>query len=171
MTSQMLGDRTHSLADSYRGAMRQLAGTVSVIAAGGEGDRSGITVTSVTSLSTEPPSLLVCVNQKTSLLPILKRYLSFSVNILAADQQRLADRFAGRNGEKGEERFIGSRWGTHVTGAPVLVDALVSLDCEIESVIDHKSHVIVIGAVRAVSLNRDVDVLVYRRGGYGRIAP
>jgi len=79
----------------FRGAMRHLAGGVSVITPGGS-DISGMTVTSVSSLSVEPPSLIVSVNRAASSWPLLKRYGHFGVNILTADQIDIAERFTGR---------------------------------------------------------------------------
>ena len=69
-------------ADDFRGAMRQLTGGVSVVTAGRGGDISGMAVTSVSSLSVDPPALIVSVNRNASSWPLLKRYGFFGVNIL-----------------------------------------------------------------------------------------
>ena len=78
-------DRTVS-ADDFRGAMRHLTGGVSVITAGRGRDVSGMTVTSVSSLSVDPPSLIVSINRTASSWPLIQRHGAFGVNILTADQ-------------------------------------------------------------------------------------
>ena len=79
------GHRMVSSSD-FRGAMRQLTGGVSVITAGRGMDISGMTVTSVSSLSVEPPALIVSINRGASSWPLLERYGFFGVNILTSDQ-------------------------------------------------------------------------------------
>src|SRR5215813_13759636 len=91
----------------FRGAMRHLTGGVSIITAGRGRDITGMTVTSVNSLSVEPPTLLVSINRDASSFPLIKRHGAFGVNILNADQLDIADRFAGKGGLKGAERFAG----------------------------------------------------------------
>ncbi len=72
---------------------------------------------------------------------------AFSVNLLAARHEALAQRFSGRGGVHGSRRFDEARWITLATGAPVLADALAAFDCLIEEVIERHSHAIVLGAV------------------------
>src|SRR5690348_14692394 len=87
-------------ADEFRGAMRHLTGGVSVITAGRGKEISGMTVTSVSSLSVEPPSLIVSVNRAASSWPLIARHGVFGVNILTADQLDIAERFTGKGGLK-----------------------------------------------------------------------
>src|SRR6202049_327382 len=101
--------------DDFRGAMRHLAGGVSVITVGRAKDITGMTVTSVSSLSVDPPTLIVSINRESSSWPLLKRYGTFGVNILAADQLEIAERFAGKDGLKGADRFTGAHWITGVS--------------------------------------------------------
>jgi flavin reductase (DIM6/NTAB) family NADH-FMN oxidoreductase RutF len=90
---------------AFRGGMRQLAGGVSVITVGAGSDRSGMTVTSVSSLSVDPPTLIVSVNRQSSTWPLLLRYRTFGVNVLSARQQDVALRFAGQGGVAGAARY------------------------------------------------------------------
>lgn len=156
-------------AASFRAALRHLAGGVSVITTGRPGDRTGLTATSVSSLSAEPPSLFFGLNLSSSSYPVLRRHGSFAVNFLNAAQKQIADRFAGRKGEKGEARYAEADWIGGVTGAPLLVGALASLDCEVEEIIERHSHAIVIGRVRDVRLGADHAALLYWRGDYERL--
>jgi flavin reductase (DIM6/NTAB) family NADH-FMN oxidoreductase RutF len=156
-------------AADFRTAFRHLAGGVSVITFGQGEDRSGLTATSVSSLSADPPSVLFAVNQGSSSFPLLRRHRNFGVNFLNATQKQVADRFAGRQGEKGPERYAGAEWTSSFAGAPLLVGALASLDCEVEEMIERHSHSIIIGRVRAVKLGSDDAALLYWRGDYERL--
>jgi flavin reductase (DIM6/NTAB) family NADH-FMN oxidoreductase RutF len=150
----------------FRGAMRHLTGGVSVITAGRGHDISGMTVTSVTSLSVDPPTLIVSVNREASSWPLLKRHGFFGVNILASDQLEVAERFAGKGGLKGVERFAGAQWTTRISGVPLLVDALSAIDCAVEETIERHSHVIVIGRVLDIRNSGRNAALAYWQGRY-----
>ena len=150
----------------FRGAMRQLTGGVSVITAGRGEDISGMTVTSVSSLSVDPPTLLVSINRDASSFPLIRRHGAFGVNILAADQLDIAERFAGKGGLKGADRFAGARWVTSVSGVPLLVGALAAIDCEVEEIIERHSHAIVIGRVLDLQLSTRTAALAYWQGQY-----
>lgn len=156
-------------ADGFRAALRQLAGAVSVIATGSSSGRAGLTATSVTSLAVDPPTVLVTVNRAASAYPTLIAEARFSINLLTDRQQAIADRFAGRGGVAGAERFAGVDWTTLETGAPVLVGALASIDCELDEVIERHSHGILIGRVKAVSIDDTAGALLYWRAGYERV--
>jgi flavin reductase (DIM6/NTAB) family NADH-FMN oxidoreductase RutF len=151
---------------SLRDAMRLAAGGVSVITAGIGDERTGLTVTTATSLSIDPPAMLVCINRSASAAPIIRSRRHFCVNILAAHHRPLADRFAGVGGIKGLARYADAHWVTLETGALALDDALAAIDCEVEDYIERNSHAIVIGAVRALRLGRG-EPLVHKNGTYG----
>jgi flavin reductase (DIM6/NTAB) family NADH-FMN oxidoreductase RutF len=152
--------------DDVRGAMRHLVGGVSVITAGRGEDITGMTVTSVSSLSVDPPTLIVSLNRASSTWPVLKRYGLFGVNILTSDQIDIAERFSGKDGLKGRERFAGGEWVTRVSSAPLLIGALAAIDCEVEEVIERHSHVIVIGRVRDLIHSKREAALGYWHGRY-----
>ena len=154
----------------FRNAMRHLAGGVSVITAGRGGDISGMTVTSVSSLAIEPPTLIVAINRKASTLPLLRRYGAFGVNILSGDQVDIAERFTGKDGRKGAERFGGSSWTAGPSGVPLLKDALVVIGCEVEEIIERHSHAIVLGRVVHLATSEASAALAYWRGEYLAIA-
>jgi flavin reductase (DIM6/NTAB) family NADH-FMN oxidoreductase RutF len=150
----------------FRNAMRHLTGGVSVITAGRGGDISGMTVTSVSSLSLDPPSLIVGINRSSSSWPLLKRYGFFGVNILTSDQLDIAERFTGKDGLKGAERFAGAQWTTRASGVPLLVGALAAIDCEVEDIVERHSHAIVIGCARDIELSSRTAALAYWQGQY-----
>jgi flavin reductase (DIM6/NTAB) family NADH-FMN oxidoreductase RutF len=150
----------------FRGAMRQLTGGVSVITAGRGKDISGMTVTSVSSLSVEPAALIVSINREASSWPLLKRHGFFGVNLLTADQLDVAERFAGKDGLKGADRFAGAQWTTRVSGVPLLVGALSAIDCEAEDIIERHSHALVIGRVLDIQTSQRTAALAYWQGRY-----
>jgi flavin reductase (DIM6/NTAB) family NADH-FMN oxidoreductase RutF len=153
-------------ANDFRGAMRQLTGGVSVITAGRGKDISGMTVTSVSSLSVDPPALIVSVNRSASSWALLKRYGFFGVNILASDQIDIAERFTGKDGLKGAERFVSAEWVTRASGVPLLVGALAAIDCEVEEIVERHSHAIIIGRVLDVAVSGRSAALAYWHGQY-----
>ena len=150
----------------FRSAMRQLTGGVSVITAGIGWDISGMTVTSVSSLSVDPPALIVSINREASSWPLVRRYGFFGVNILTSDQIDIAERFTGKDGLKGAERFAGARWTTRISGVPLLADALAVIDCEVEDMVERHSHAIVIGRVLDVAVSTRTAALAYWQGQY-----
>jgi flavin reductase (DIM6/NTAB) family NADH-FMN oxidoreductase RutF len=158
-------DREVSSAD-FRNAMRRLTGGVSVITAGRGRDISGMTVTSVSSLSAEPPALIVSVNRSASSWPLIQRHGFFGVNILNADQLDIAERFTGKGGLKGAERFAGAEWFTRASGVPLLSGALAAIECEVEEAIERHSHAIVIGRVLDVAFSARNAALAYWQGQY-----
>jgi flavin reductase (DIM6/NTAB) family NADH-FMN oxidoreductase RutF len=162
-----LPETDHAFA--LRQAMRHMAGGVSVITAGTGVERTGLTVTTATSLSMEPPTMLICVNRTASAWPVIRNHAHFAVNILSAHQEEVAARFAGRDGIKGAARYDGADWDRLGTGASGLRGALAVIDCAVEEIIERHSHGIIIGAVKSVKLGSgpNHDPLVY---GHGRFA-
>jgi flavin reductase (DIM6/NTAB) family NADH-FMN oxidoreductase RutF len=152
--------------DDFRGAMRHLAGGVSVITVGRGKEISGMTVTSVSSLSVDPPTLIVSINRQSSSWLLLKRHGFFGVNILTADQIDIAERFTGKDGLKGADRFAGAQWTTRVSGVPLLVGALAAVDCEAEDIIERHSHAIVVGRVLDIQASRRTAALSYWQSQY-----
>jgi flavin reductase (DIM6/NTAB) family NADH-FMN oxidoreductase RutF len=150
----------------FRNAMRRLAGGVSVITAGRGADISGMTVTSVSSLSVDPPALVVSVNREASSFPLLQRYGAFGVNMLTSDQLDIAERFTGKGGLKGADRFAGADWTTRVSGVPLLTGALAAIDCEVEDIVERHSHALVIGRVLDVTVSARTAALAYWQGQY-----
>ena len=157
---------TEVTARDFRNAMRQLTGGVSVITAGKGRDISGMTVTSVSSLSVDPPALIVSINRESSSWPLVKRYGFFGVNILTSDQIDIAERFTGKGGLKGADRFAGAGWIMRASGVPLLVGALAAIDCEVEEVVERHSHAIVIGRVLDVAVSVRTAALAYWQGQY-----
>lgn len=155
--------------EDFRIAMRELAGGVSVVTLGQDERRTGFTATSVSSLSLEPPTVIVCVNRRSSSWPLLREADSFGINVLSASHRELAHRFAGGGGIEGLARYEGAQWVAAITGAPLLADALAAFDCSIEEIIERHSHAIVIGRVEAVRRRSGGGALLCWRGDYDQL--
>ncbi|MBP6852060.1 MAG: flavin reductase family protein [Rhodoferax sp.] len=156
----------------FKRGMRALPGGVTVLAARGQdGEPLAMTASSVTSLSIDPPSLLVCVGRTASIARALARLRHFSVNVLAADQIDVARAFGGQLDVTGIARFAYGHWrDVDGTAVPVLAGARVSFDCEVSHVHDWATHHIVIGSVRHVHVDAATKPsLVYVDGSYRAI--
>ena len=160
-------------ADITQGAFWRTVGArpvgATVITASHDAGPVGFLGLSFAHVSAEPPTVMFGLNLSSSSFPVLARHRSFGVNFLNATQKQIADRFAGRGGEKGPARYAGANWSEGATGAPLLEGALAALDCEVEELIERHSHAIVIGRVREVRLGGDDAALVYWRGDYERL--
>lgn len=135
-------------ASDFRNAMARLATAVSVITTEGESGAHGFTASAVCSVSDNPPTLLVCMNQAARSHGHFVDHKTLCVNVLSARHESLSNTFASKLCSK--ERFEQGAWVTLVTGAPVLADALVSFDCEIEQVQAMGTHSIFMCRVVAI---------------------
>jgi flavin reductase (DIM6/NTAB) family NADH-FMN oxidoreductase RutF len=156
--------------DLFKSSMRHLAGAVSVITIGTGEDRTGFTATSVTSLSADVPSVIVSLNRGSSSWPVLQRHGHFCVNVLADDQQHVAKSFAGYGGREGVHRYLDAEWATLATGTLALDGALTALDCELDEAVHMHSHAILIGRVRAITIRKDAEPLLYWNGAFRHLA-
>lgn len=161
--------RTSSAA--FKQGMRALPGAVSVVAANGpDGAPIGLTATAVTSLSADPPSLLICVNRNSTIAAALKRGDRFSVNLLAQGQEEVAQAFGGQRVARGVARFAFGGWVRSEEEVPLLLGANVSFECLVVEVTDWATHHIVIGEVSDLRLAHPMrPPLIYHDGRYGSI--
>ena len=152
---------------SFKQTMRQCAGAVALVTVGIEpGRRTGLAVTSVCSLSDDPPSLLVCVNRNASAHARIREEKCFAVNFLNEGHALLALTFSGQKGVEGDDRFAFGQWTTGVTGAPILEDAVAVFDCVLMQEMETKTHSVFLGEVRQVRTTDGLDPLIYLRGGF-----
>lgn len=155
-----MGDAT---ANDFRNAMRALASAVCIVSTVCEGRRFGMTATAVTSVSTEPPSLLICVNQSSSVHSPLLGSRIFCVNILHAWQSALAQTFGSKDVE---DRFAHGAWLSDARATPYLGDAQANIFCDVDDVHPYGSHTIVVGKVYHTGVRKPVHPLVYQDGRY-----
>jgi flavin reductase (DIM6/NTAB) family NADH-FMN oxidoreductase RutF len=131
----------------------------------------GLTVNALSSLSLEPPLVLICVDHGTNTYELLEDgdVDSYCVNILSQDQRRLGEYFAGMI-ELDQSPFESEQTGTGETGAPIFDDALAYLDCSIESTHPEGDHTIYVGAVETAEVQRpDAAPLTFYQGNWGTI--
>ena len=103
---------------------------------------------------------------RSSVYDIIRQTGTFSVNILASDQQHVAETFSGRTGQSGEDRFAGLSWSALTSGAPVLDGALASLDCRLTDQHVFATHSIFIGLVQDGRFRSEAEPLLYFRNDY-----
>jgi flavin reductase len=149
---------------AYRNAMARLAAAVTIVTTDGEAGRAGFAATAVTSVSDNPPTLLVCLNKGSSAYPAVKANGVVTVNVLSADHQELSRLFGGKTPV--DERFAGADWERTDTGGWRLPDALTSFDCRIASVADGATHDVLFCEVLDTVIRPDGDALVYFDRGY-----
>lgn len=151
--------------DDFRAAMRGYIGHVSLMTVGSDDMATGLIVTSATSLSVEPPMILVCVNRFSSSWPVLQETGRFGWSALGAAHQPIADRFSGRTGISGAARYAGATW-EEVDGSRLLVGAPLAFACQVDDMIDKGTHSIVIGRVQGIRQSAQAGVLAYHDGSY-----
>lgn len=158
----------HTPPAHYRDVLRHFASGVTIVTVTANGERHGLTVSAFASVSPDPPLIAACIDHKHRAWPLLEQPNAvFAVNVLAADQREISDRFAW---VKDEDRFLVGNWTTATTGAPVLANALAWLDCTIEHRHPAGSHTVYIGRVVDAAVPRPEEApLVYWNREYRRL--
>jgi len=153
----------------FREAMARLGAAVHVVTSAGPAGKTGFTATAVCSVSDQPATLLVCINRRAKSAPLLVQNGVFCVNTLGAEEEKLADLFAGRSGVHLEERFAVGDWTTLKTGSPVLNSAVIAFDCRTLEIKTVASHNVIFGVVEAVRLGPPGPALVYHERLYKKV--
>jgi flavin reductase len=154
--------------NTFRDAMAGLGAAVNIITSDGAAGLAGCTASAVCGVTDEPPTLLVCINRGSRNNAAFRTNGKLCVNVLNAEQQVLAAHFAN-SALPVTERFAAARWDQLVTGAPVLREALASLDCEIESTTEVGTHTVFFCAVKAAHTQVAGDALIYYGRRYHRV--
>ena len=155
--------------DRFLDAMSQAAAMVSLATTDGPAGRAGVTVSSLCSLSADPPSLLVCVHRKGRAVAAILENRRFCVTLLRQDQSHLSDVFAGR--VEAADKFACAEWQTLETGSPVLANALAAFDCDLAQHNLWGTHYVLVGEVRDVACLGVGDPLIYANRAYGAPVP
>jgi flavin reductase len=153
----------------FREAMSRLGAAVHVVTTDGPAGKTGFTATAVVSVSDSPATLLVCLNRGATSMPIMRENGVFCVNTLRAGDELIADTFAGRTKVARDQRFNIGTWSTLATGSPVLMGAVVALDCRVIEVKAVASHDIYFGVVEAIHLGPPGAALVYHDRAYKQV--
>jgi flavin reductase (DIM6/NTAB) family NADH-FMN oxidoreductase RutF len=150
--------------DEFREVIGHFASGVTIITTSHRGAPFGTTASAVSSLSLEPPMLLICMNQNSSTGQAVAASKHFTVNILAEDQPDLAVHFASRGGDK----FATVAYTTGRRGDPLINDALATLECRVTESPTGGTHTVFLAEVDRVSARRG-SPLAYFRGQFGRL--
>lgn len=148
--------------------MSRAATFVAVATTEGEGGRAGVTVSSLTSVSAdgEHPSLLVCINRQSPAATAILQNRAFCANLLAEDQQDVANLFAGRSTADRAERFDRVAWMPGDLGQPLLAGATATFECRLATALLWETHHIIVGRVSAVRLSDNASALLYGQRAY-----
>ena len=148
-------------ADRYRAVMGRFVTGVTVVTTMDEVDGApqpfGTTVNSFTSVSLEPPLVLITIGRDRSIHPVIARTRRFAVNILAEDGQGLSDCFAGAPSAIPRSAFCGAAYRLDAAGMPFLDDALAWVDCDLDRIIEAGDHTIYLGRVVDLELSERND--------------
>jgi flavin reductase (DIM6/NTAB) family NADH-FMN oxidoreductase RutF len=152
---------------SYRSVIGRLPTGVAIVTCAGASGPAGMTTNAVTSLSLEPLLLLVCFDNTSRTLPVVREAGRFAVNVLRADQADLARVFASKRVARDKFEAV-----THTVAhdVPVLDDALAWVACDLLALHPGGDHTIGIGAVTHVYADDDGQPLVWYAGGYTTLA-
>jgi flavin reductase (DIM6/NTAB) family NADH-FMN oxidoreductase RutF len=156
--------------DLFREALAQHASGVTVVTVSHAGQRFGFTASSFTSVSLDPPLVLVCAARTLDALAAIESVGAFAVNILGDHQHDLGLRFAGLLPDV-TDRFDGIDALTSVTGSPLLPESLAWLDCRLHALHDGGDHRIVVGEVVDARVNRRGRALLYHGRRWRRVGP
>jgi flavin reductase (DIM6/NTAB) family NADH-FMN oxidoreductase RutF len=156
-------------ADELRRVMRQWATGVTLVTAQDGGKPHGMTVSSFTSLSLDPPLVMISLENMARTHRMVTESGAFAVSILDEAQEDLADRFAGRIPD-GEDRFAGVRYETARTGSPLPEGVLAYIDCEVVSSQAAGTHTVFVGRVVASGVRPGGQPLLYYNRNYRRLA-
>jgi len=151
--------------DLFRAVLGRFATGVTVVTTrDADGTPHGMTVSAFSSLSLEPPLVLVCVANSATMAPLMASAEHFAVNVLSSTQEAVSRRFAGDV----HDRFAGIGFHEGHNGAPVLDEVLAWLQCRIVARHPAGDHVIIIGEVEHADVG-DGKPLLYYRGGYATL--
>jgi len=152
-------------ASTFRAVLGRFASGITVVTVrDAEGKDHGMTVSAFTSVSLEPPLVLVCVDRGATMHDHLYGASSFAINLLSIEQEALSRRFA----ESRDDRFDGVGYTRDLSGAALLDDSLAHLECSTWARYDGGDHTILVGRVDRAD-TRDARPLLYYRGGYAQI--
>lgn len=155
-------------ADEFRRVMGSWPSGVTIITARSGDEIHGMTVSDFSGASLDPPLVLVCAAKTSVTTGLIERGGCFGVNILRREQSALSNKFASKKDEF--KRFEGVETFVEKTGAPLLAEALASLDCRLAAVHEAGDHLLCVGEVETIRV-AEGEPLLYFRGAYGSFEP
>ncbi len=151
--------------EEFRAALGRFASGVTVVTTkDSDGNFFGITVSAFSSVSIEPPLILVCIDRKAGSHHAFQETKTFIVNILHENQQAISNQFAS----KLEDKFAGIEYTHGIENIPILQGALVNLECRLKDTFESGDHTIFVGEIENAIINEG-NPLVYFNGSYRKI--
>ena len=152
-----------SIQDNFRLAMRRYIYSVSIMSnRDNVGNTNAITVSSVTSISMDPPSLLICINKSSRIHDTLIIGSKFCINLLNKDQEELSNTCSDE--DKHEQRFNDKNW--NLEDIPFLANAQANIFCKVDKLSSYHTHTIVVGLVEDAKFSDNISTLTYVDGEY-----
>ena len=154
--------------DDFKACLSRFASGVTIVTYSHENNFGGITVSSFSSLSLDPPLVLFCIQKTTPSHEKIKSSGAFCVNILSSEQENLSNSFAKHDLNK-HDLIVKNGFSEKVTKSPILKDTLAFLDCEVENFFDGGDHSIIVGKVLDLGSSPDKRPLLYYNKKYHSI--
>lgn len=142
-----------------------LTGVTVVTTLDQHGTPLGFTANSFTSVSLDPPLILVCLASSAGLAAVFGKTESFAINILSTEQESISNNFASKK----EDRFADTEWASKSTGSPIIAGSAAWLDCEMYNKFEAGDHIILVGKIVEIQ-KADVAPLGYCEGRYCGVA-
>lgn len=153
--------------NEFRTVLGHFATGVTVITThDGEGNFFGLTANAFSSVSLDPPLVVVCVDKRAESLSALQASGAYNVNILTKEQEPLSRSFS----KSGADKFAGLAYEIAENGAPILKDSLAHLICTVHQEVDAGDHILFLGRVTGLEMDNEANPLLYFRGGYRDLA-
>src|SRR5260370_36904653 len=167
MTRAVWGESVE--AEALRAAMRRVPAAVTIVGTRQENEASGLTPTAVCSVAADTPQVVVCVNREASAHSLIARSRRFVVNFLSEEHEDRARRFSQAK-LAAQERFAGISWVVMATGSPAMADAIVALDCSVNTDLICGTHAIYLANVVDLRVGTAAPLL-YRAGDFSPLMP
>ena len=152
-----------SIKDNFRLAMRRYIYSVSIMSNKDNADNpNAITVSSVTSISMDPPSLLICINKSSRIHDTIELGSKFSINLLNSNQQNLSNICSDE--DMYDQRFKDKNW--NLDDIPFLQNAQANIFCKVDKLTSYHTHTIVVGLVEEANYADEISTLTYVDGEY-----
>jgi flavin reductase (DIM6/NTAB) family NADH-FMN oxidoreductase RutF len=156
-------------ATAFRKALGQFASGITVVTTNHDDTLFGMTASSFTSVSLDPPLVLFCADKRARSGTMVGPAGFFAVNILAENQRDLSELFAGKGTDEERSDKLATISQKAVTGAPILPNVVAWLDCRVDRAIDAGDHIVYIGLVVASDVREDAKPLLYWHGNYQQL--
>ena len=153
----------------FRDAVGAFATGINVITTRNEENGYGLTANAFSSVSLDPPLVLICVGTTSQGCQVIEQIGAFAVNVLGAEQEPLSRYFASKDRPRGRDAFRDVPHSEAITGCPLLDGAVAQLDCRLHASHEAGDHMIFIGEVVALNVDSEVDPLIFHGGQYGAL--